>query len=160
MENVPVPLGFITIPSPVKGGWQLLGCRPPVFPGEESEFWWQVVKFRKSGELSSFTEITSLRGALGKASEDHSSCFGSVAPRTEGLAGHSYLAPLEDPPTSLETLLLRSVSISTVTASVGLSHSLHFLSVLFCVFLRILYRTGWGKKLQGKSTRLGVYCPV
>lgn len=56
------------------------------------------MKFRKSGELSHFTEITLPCGALGKASEDHGSCFGSVASRTEGLEGCSDLAPLEDPP--------------------------------------------------------------
>lgn len=60
--------------------------------------------------------------------------------------------------TSLETPFLRSVSSSIVLASVGLSHSLHFLSVFFCVFLRILDRKG-RKKAPGEINKVGALLP-
>lgn len=140
VENVPVPLGFVAVLSPVKRDWRLLGCRP-CFPVKKVNSDGRLWNLRSLGSLC-FTEITFQHGALRESLRGLKHLLLNMLSGAEDHpAGRPYLVLPGSRglnlPTSLETLVLGPVNNNTVTSFVGLSH-FPILLFLFCLFLRIL----------------------
>ena len=131
MENVPVPLGFITVVSPIKGGWQLLGIRLPIFlvkkVNSDSRLW----NLRSLGS-SCYKNNFLAQGSGEKSQRTQASASKMCFLGLRAQQGVGSWCCLESRAwtlsTSLETLLLRPVNNRAVIASVGLTSHIFFLS--------------------------------